>query len=154
MSDNEELAALKLRVAQLELERAAKPQSPEDREREVAAYRDQVHQARERRANAMTWASPEQLRAMAEASGGPGAIHDIWSHGTVQTPSGAGTSGQVTGVRVGGGPTGIPGDGTGWAREIPLGPSHHQRYVDAQLDAADARDRAERIEAERRRKGG
>ena len=38
------------------------------------------------------------------------------------------------------------GDGTGWAREIPLGPSSHQRYVDTQLDAQDAKDRAELIE--------
>jgi len=38
------------------------------------------------------------------------------------------------------------GDGSGWAREIPLGPSPHQRYVDQQLDAADARDKAERIQ--------
>jgi hypothetical protein len=36
----------------------------------------------------------------------------------------------------------------GWAREIPLGPSPHQRYVDAQLDAQDAKDRAELIERE------
>jgi hypothetical protein len=37
------------------------------------------------------------------------------------------------------------GDGTGWAREIPIGPSMHQRYVDQQLDAQDAKDRAELI---------
>jgi hypothetical protein len=37
------------------------------------------------------------------------------------------------------------GDGTGWAREIPLGPSVHARYVDAQIDAQDQRDRAELI---------
>jgi len=48
------------------------------------------------------------------------------------------------GVRRGG----VAGGGTGWAREIPPGPSHHQRYVDAQLDAADARDKAERIKQE------
>ena len=34
----------------------------------------------------------------------------------------------------------------GWHHEIPLGPSMHQRYVDAQLDAQDAKDRAELIE--------
>jgi hypothetical protein len=45
-------------------------------------------------------------------------------------------------------PGGVPGGGTGWAREIPLGPSVHQRYVDAQLDAQDAKDRAELIERE------
>jgi hypothetical protein len=48
------------------------------------------------------------------------------------------------GVRRGG----VAGGGTGWAREIPLGPSPHQRYVDAQLDAADARDKASRIKQE------
>jgi hypothetical protein len=42
----------------------------------------------------------------------------------------------------------VPGSGTGWSRETPLGPSPHQRYVDAQLDAADARDKAERIKQE------
>ena len=49
-------------------------------------------------------------------------------------------------VRTGGG--NVPGGGTGWSREIPLGPSPHQRYVDAQLDVADARDKAERIKQE------
>ena len=50
-------------------------------------------------------------------------------------------------MRSGGG--NVPGGGTGWSREIPLGPSPHQRYVDAQLDAADARDKAERIREQR-----
>jgi hypothetical protein len=66
-----------------------------------------------------------------------------------QGPSAAGVIGQITIVRPGGGGA---GDGTGWAREIPFGPSPHQRYVDAQLDAQDARDRAERIEQDRRLK--
>ena len=52
------------------------------------------------------------------------------------------TSGQASSERHGG----TPGDGTGWSREIPLGPSMHQRYVDQQLDAAAAKDRAELIE--------
>jgi len=43
-------------------------------------------------------------------------------------------------------PANVPGSGTGWAREIPLRPSHHQRYVDAQLDAQDAKDRVELAE--------
>jgi hypothetical protein len=38
------------------------------------------------------------------------------------------------------------GDGTGWAREIPLGPSMHQRYVEQQIDAQDANDKAERVQ--------
>ena len=53
------------------------------------------------------------------------------------------SSQQVTGS--GGGPANVPGSGTGWAREIPLGPSPHQRYVDQQIDAQDAKDRAELI---------
>ena len=52
------------------------------------------------------------------------------------------SSQQLTGVR--------PGGGSGWAREIPLGPSMHQRYVDAQLDAQDAKDRRELIEQKAR----
>jgi hypothetical protein len=40
-------------------------------------------------------------------------------------------------------PRNPPGSGTGWAREIPLGPSMHQRYVDQQIDAADAKDQIE-----------
>jgi hypothetical protein len=57
-------------------------------------------------------------------------------------PSSAVSSSQSTG---GSGPTNVPGSGTGWAREIPLGPSMHQRYVDQQFDAQDAKDRAELI---------
>ena len=38
------------------------------------------------------------------------------------------------------------GGGTGWVDPTPLGPSIHQRYVDAQLDHQDARDRQERIQ--------
>src|SRR5262249_44877864 len=51
------------------------------------------------------------------------------------------SSQQVSNVRGGN----VAGSGTGWAREIPLGPSPHQRYVDAQLDAQDAKDRQERL---------
>jgi hypothetical protein len=42
------------------------------------------------------------------------------------------------------------GSGTGWAREIPFGPSPHHRYVDAQIDAQDAKDRRELIEQKAR----
>jgi hypothetical protein len=40
------------------------------------------------------------------------------------------------------------GSGTGWAHETPIGPPPGLRYVDAQLDAQDAKDRAELIERE------
>jgi hypothetical protein len=48
----------------------------------------------------------------------------------------------------GGGPANVPGSGTGWAHETPIGPPPGLRYVDAQLDAQDAKDRAELIERE------
>jgi len=48
----------------------------------------------------------------------------------------------------GSGPANVPGSGTGWAHETPIGPPPGLRYIDAQLDAQDARDRAELIERE------
>ena len=45
----------------------------------------------------------------------------------------------------GGGSANAPGSGTGWAHETPIGPPPGLRYVDAQLDAQDAKDRAELI---------
>ena len=50
----------------------------------------------------------------------------------------------------GGGSANVPGSGTGWAREIPIGPPPGLRYVDAQLDAQDAKDRQELIEKKAR----
>jgi len=38
------------------------------------------------------------------------------------------------------------GDGTGWGAATPIGPPPGLRYVDAQLDAQDAKDRQERIQ--------
>jgi hypothetical protein len=55
-----------------------------------------------------------------------------------QQPSGGGASANV------------PGSGTGWAHERPLGPPPGIRYVDAQLDAQDAKDRQELIEKKAR----
>jgi hypothetical protein len=48
----------------------------------------------------------------------------------------------------GGGPANVPGSGTGWAHETPIGPPPGIRYVDAQLDAQDAKDRAELVKRE------
>jgi hypothetical protein len=59
-----------------------------------------------------------------------------------RSPSQAGASGQVTKVSSN---AGLPGSNTGWQAPTPLGPSPHARYVDAQLDAQDARDKAERV---------
>jgi hypothetical protein len=50
----------------------------------------------------------------------------------------------------GGGSGNVPGSGTGWAHETPIGPPPGLRYVDAQLDAQDAKDRQELIEKKAR----
>jgi hypothetical protein len=50
----------------------------------------------------------------------------------------------------GGAAANVPGSGTGWAHETPLGPPPGLRYVDAQLDAQDAKDRQELIEKKAR----
>jgi hypothetical protein len=150
MSNDDELAALKARVAQLELERASKAVSAEDNERSTAEWRDQVHKWREARANSWTL-PPENLREMEKACS-TSDIQDLVRHGRVQSPSGAGASGVVTGVRVGGGPSGVAGDGTGWAIERELGPPPGINYVDRLCDEQDRRDMAERIAQEARRK--
>jgi hypothetical protein len=57
------------------------------------------------------------------------------------------TSQQSTG---GGGSANVPGSGTGWAHQTPIGPPPGLRYVDQQLDAQDAKDRQELIEKKAR----
>ena len=54
-----------------------------------------------------------------------------------------GAAGQITSSHPGGG---AAGNGTGWAREIPLGPPPGVRWLDRQVDAQDARDKAERLQ--------
>jgi len=63
------------------------------------------------------------------------------------TPATIPTSQQRTG---GGGSANVPGSGTGWAHETPIGPPPGINYVDAQLDAQDQKDRAELVEREAR----
>jgi hypothetical protein len=51
---------------------------------------------------------------------------------------------QVSSARHGG--TNAPGDGTGWAREVPLGPQPGINHVDRLIDEQDRRDRVELAE--------
>jgi hypothetical protein len=60
-------------------------------------------------------------------------------------PSQAGATGQVTKVSSN---AGLPGSNTGWREPAPLGPQPGINYVDAQLDAQDRKDRAERVRQE------
>ena len=127
MINADEIAALRARIEQLE--RAAKPPAEPD----LKNFQRYDPTAR------MTMPA-SVLREMAAAVP-DNFVRDIaMRDGRAPTgPSSQGvipSSQQVSNVRLGG--------GTGWQAPIPLGPSPHQRYVDAQLDAQDARDRAER----------
>jgi hypothetical protein len=132
-----ELAALRREVEELK----AKVSPPKNTFVPIsdAEHQDRVHQMREGRmsmamppsvvryfADGVTAADCADLRQQSHRpTGRPGMIPDN------QQPAS---------------PRPSPGDGTGWAREIPLGPPPGLRYVDQQLDAQDARDRAELIQ--------
>jgi hypothetical protein len=141
-----EIAALKKKVEALEAAQP-KPADPGSRpltkqeQDDYQVWLDKLRQQRESfvpgwlREACRGGVSDADARAIAGAARAP-------TGPTTMAPS----SPPVTGARSGGG--NVPGGGTGWSREIPIGPSIHQRYVDAQLDAADARDKAERIKQE------
>jgi hypothetical protein len=148
MTDSEKLAALEAEVAALK--KAVAPTSGYPTEREIAEWKDQMHQASERRmANAYSW-SREELAAFDKAAGGTKAVQDIASHGTVQRPSAAGVSGTLTSTHSS---PGLPGStrGTGWVESKPLGPVPGLQHIDNIGEAFAARDRAEAIEQEAKR---
>lgn len=139
MTDNtkNEIAELKAELDKL------KPTEIDDKA--MRQWQSDMHNLRERRAASFNPFSRDQLEEMERAA--PThvvrAIVGRDSHAPAG-PSSAGTSGQVG--RVSANP-GIPGSNTGgWAREIPLGPPPGIRWVDAQLDAQDLKDRRELIE--------
>jgi hypothetical protein len=146
MTNKEEIAKLKQELAELKAA-VPKPQPTwEEMERSRREWENEMHQLREGRmayaihpatvrdmAGGVTEADCADLRRASHCPSGP-------------SPMSPSSSPPVT-ARSGGGGN-VSGSGSGWAREIPLGPSPHQRYVDAQLDAADARDKAERIKQE------
>jgi hypothetical protein len=124
-SRDEEIAALRARVD--ELERAAKPPEP---------FKPEPFQRYDPTANMSMPRSTllEMARAVPDHM-----LRDIVHDN--QAPQGR--PGVIPSSPSSGG--NVAGDGTGWAREIHLGPSMHQRYVDAQIDAQDMRDRQELI---------
>ena len=86
---------------------------------------------------------PSALRAMVNAEPRGFMAGVVRDNRAPSTPTGTIPSGQQrTG---GGGPANVPGSGMGWAHETPIGPPPGLRYVDAQLDAQDAKDRAELV---------
>jgi hypothetical protein len=86
---------------------------------------------------------PSALRAMVAAEPRNFMRDVVRDNRAPSTPTGAIPRSQQQ--PAGGGPANVPGSGTGWAHETPIGPPPGIRYVDAQLDAQDARDKAERI---------
>jgi hypothetical protein len=132
MSAKEELAALKREVEELKAKLAPpKPFVPEPYQR----YDPTAGMCMPPSAlAAMVNAVPDRvLRDIVRDNRGP------------STPTGMIPRSQQP---TGGGSANVPGGGTGWVDPAPLGPPPGLRYVDQQLDAQDAKDRAELIERE------
>jgi hypothetical protein len=134
------------KIAKLEAEVAAlrekiSPPKSDFVEMSDAEWIDRQHQARERRMNFASNFHPDDLRAM-EAACPTDLVRSIALR-DARAPTGpAGSaipsSQPVSNVRTGGGSS-TPG----WVDPRPLGPPPGIRWVDAQLDAQDAKDRAE-----------
>jgi hypothetical protein len=131
----DELAALKARVAELERKEAETNKPP------PAPFVPQPYEP-------IDWTArmsmPESaIRAMVAAEPRDFMRDVVRDNRAPTTPATIPSSSQQpTSVRG----SNVPGSGTGWAHETPLGPPPGLRYVDAQLDAQDNKDRAELIE--------
>jgi hypothetical protein len=113
MTDKSEIDELKRELAAVK--RQLSPTMPS--EKEIAASKDAAHQARERSAAAFNPFTPDQLRAMHEASPNTQAIvHD--QRGAPQGPTSIipSTADKVRGS-VG---RGTVGGGSGWAHHVAL----------------------------------
>jgi hypothetical protein len=119
-------------------------------EKDIARHRDELHQASERRmslAHAFSRADLAAMRAAAPDDVCKGIVAD--GRAPLGPKSIIPTSQQLP---RGGGSAGPAGGGTGWMRETPIAPPPGIRYVDAQLDAQDRKDRADAERAEAMRK--
>jgi hypothetical protein len=130
---DDEIAALRKRIE--ELEAKAKPPEP---------FKPQPYQRYD--PTERMCMPPSALAAMVNA------VPDHVLRDIVRDNRGAptGPTGAIPRSTGGGGPANVPGGGTGWAHETPIGPPPGLRYVDAQLDAQDAKDRQELVEKKAR----
>jgi hypothetical protein len=140
MNTAKKIAALELEIEKLKAAQASPPPAPT--EQEVAKYRDEMHQMRERRANAFQF-RPEILGPMVAACG-TADLQDLARHGTVQSQSQVGARDLGTSVRSGGGVP--PAGGSGWRTAAPLQPPHGVELCDRLVDHQDDLDMAKRIE--------
>lgn len=112
----------------------------------VARHRDAIHQLSERRTSQFNPFTREQLAAMQAACPDPQAI--------VRDHRGAPT-GPARVIPNSPQPTNavrsVPGDGTGWFRETPIGPPPGVAQADRLMDAQDRRDRRDRLAEDARR---
>jgi hypothetical protein len=129
----DELAALKKKVE--ELEAKVSPPKSEFKEISDAEWRDHVHQMRERQAN--TWMPPSAIREMAQHP-----CNQVM-RGVIQDRHAPNSPGMVPPSQQPSSGAAAPVNKTGWVDAEPIGPPPGIRYVDAQLDVQDARDRAE-----------
>ena len=139
----DELAALRAEVEALKAAQPKPEPTAEERERATREWMNEMHQMREGRMAMATPPSVVRDFAVFDDALVKGiALRDARAPTGPSSRGAIPSSQQMSNVH----PGGVPGGGTGWAREVPLGPSVHQRYVDAQVDHQDAKDRAELIE--------
>jgi hypothetical protein len=132
----EEIAALKKKVEELE----AKVDPPKSTFVPVsdAEWRDRMHQMREGR---MAMATPPSALQDMVAAEPKGFMRDV----AMRDGRAPNTPGMVPSSQQPSGSGGAaPSRGSGWVDAAPIGPPPGLRYVDAQLDAQDAKDLRER----------
>jgi hypothetical protein len=148
MTAKEELAALKKEIEALKSALLGKEDKPPPKSTFVpmsdAEWRDQMHQMQERR---MSMATPPSVARYFEDGVTAADCADLRQ----QAHRPAGRPGMIPDSQQPASPRSSAGDGTGWAREIPLsnppgtGPGSP---ADRIVDEFDRRDRAELIERE------
>jgi len=141
MSNKDELAALKARVAELEA-RTKPPEPPKPfKPMSDAEWRDQMHQMQERRMSMATPPSVIRDWAVLDDATVKGVVRD--NRNAPLNPTGAiPRSGKISNERAGG----VPGGGTGWQAPIPLSNPPGVAQADRLMDEADRRDRLELAE--------
>jgi hypothetical protein len=132
----DKIAALEREIAALKAAQA--PPTSSFKPMSAAEHFDQMHAAAEARANQFVTLSPERRREMEKACGTDDLRDLVHASHAPRGPSAEGIvpgSQLLTSVRAGG--------GSGWQREIPLGPQPGHRYIDRIADEFDRRDRVE-----------